>query len=104
RGERRGGADRRAASAGLPLPAALTFAGGSRPARVTLARLAGAAAAATAASAVRNADDVAQIIHAVVIGDFLARLDAPECADEHAAAPAIGLRVGVAGMVGVTRD
>jgi hypothetical protein len=69
-----------------------------------LALLACLAPATSSAAAIRNADDVAQIVHAVMIGDLFARLDAPERADEHLQAALIKLRIGIAGVVGVARD
>ena len=62
------------------------------------------APAATAALATRAANDEFEIVIAVVIGDFLARLDISQRPDEHAAAIGVGLCVRIAGMIGVAGD
>jgi len=90
----------------LGYPALSALAGeASRPALIQGARLpllAGPSPPATGALAARAPDDVFKIIVAVIVGDFLIRLDIAHRADEHAAA--IGERFGirVAGMIGVT--
>lgn len=54
--------------------------------------------------ATRAANDVFEIVIAVVIGDFLVRLDISQRPDEHAAAIGVGLCVRIAGMIGVAGD
>ena len=60
--------------------------------------------AAAAAFAVRAADDVLQVVDAVVVDDFLARLDVAQRADEHAVPDVVSFGVRIAGMVEVARD
>src|SRR6185437_590709 len=67
------------------------------------ARLAGAPPAAAAAFAVRSSDDVLEIVDAVIVGDFLARLDVAQRADEHPVLDVVYFRIGIAGMVEIAR-
>ncbi len=62
------------------------------------------ASAATAALTTRSADDVFEIVIAVVIGNFLVRLNISQRPDEHAAAIGVGLCIRIAGMIGVSGD
>src|SRR6185437_11736382 len=72
--------------------------------RAPLARLAGAPPAAAAAFAVRAPDHVPEVIDAIVVGDFLARLDVAQRPDEHPVLDVVYFRVGIAGMIEVARD
>src|SRR5690348_17259091 len=45
-----------------------------------------------------------EIVGAVVVGDFLVRLDVTKRPDEHATTISIAFRVRIAGMIGVARE
>src|SRR6185437_5194258 len=72
--------------------------------RAPFARLAGAPPTAAAAFAVRESDHVPKVIDAVIIGDFLARLDNAQRADEHPVPDVVDFGVRITGMVEVARD
>src|SRR5205807_9692686 len=72
--------------------------------RAQFPRALGAPPAAAAALAARLADDVVQVILAVIIGDLFARLDRPERVHKHAALTDGHVRIRIAGMVEVARD
>src|SRR4249920_1431752 len=61
-----------------------------------LSLLAGAPPPAAFALAVRTPDHVLEIVIPVVVGDFLVRFYAAQCANEDAAAISVGFRVGIA--------
>lgn len=54
--------------------------------------------------AARTTDDELEIVGAVIVGDFLVRLDVAHRADKHAPAIGVSFRIRIAGMVGVARD
>src|SRR5215475_553907 len=68
--------------------------------RTRFALLACPAPAAAATSAARTADDVFEIVSAVIVGDLFVRLDVAQCPDEHTATIRVALRIRIAGMVG----
>src|SRR3974390_800952 len=72
--------------------------------RAQFARALSAPPPAARALAPRLADHVAQVIVAVVVGEFFTRLDRAEREDEHAAVADRRVGVRIAGVVEVTRD
>src|SRR6185312_2922957 len=69
-----------------------------------LLRALGPALAAAGALAVRLADDVLEVIDAVIVGEFLARLDGARRVDEDALAADRGVGIRIAGVIEVARD
>src|SRR6185312_11323943 len=72
--------------------------------RACFAHLLGAPPPAARAFAVRASDDVLEVIGAVIVNDFLTRLDVAQRLDEHPAAPDDRFGVGIAGMIEIARD